>query len=251
MTKINNFDAWAVLRQKQRKHGDNLPERFVEKPAMKRLLPDLHGKKVLLLGCGTGEESLLVARRGAVDMIGIDISKESIRIAKESYPKTAFAVGDMHKLAFEDASFDFIYSSLVVHYSARPESVYREILRVLKPGGVLQFSVGHPMRWASERIELDGVTTKVLGYSESAAKPRLYGTYSTFKPCTETFPSGESLRFWVASPSTQFKLLRKVGFVVEEFVETQPVAACKKVDQYYYERNHEFPQFCVFVARKV
>jgi ubiquinone/menaquinone biosynthesis C-methylase UbiE len=250
MTQANDYDNWAAIRQKELKAGEKLPHRFVEKPAMKRLLPELKDKKVLLLGCGTGEESLLLAEHGAVDMVGVDLSKESIRLAQESYPKITFVVGDMHSLDFEDESFDFVYSSLTIHYSDQPENVYKELFRILKPEGVLQFSVGHPVRWASERIALEGVITKVLGYSENAEKPRLYGTYSTFKQYDETFPSGEVLRFWIAPPSTHFSLLRKAGFVVDQFVETRAIEECKAVDAYYYERNHEFPQFAVFVARK-
>jgi ubiquinone/menaquinone biosynthesis C-methylase UbiE len=250
MTQVNDYDNWAAARQKELKAGKKLPHRFVEKPAMRRLLPDLKGKKTLLLGCGTGEESLLLAEYGATGMVGVDLSKESIRLAQESYPETTFAVGDMHNLAFADASFDFVYSSLAVHYSDQPGNVYHEVFRILKPGGVFQFSVGHPVRWASERIEFDGVTTRVVGYSENAEKPRLYGTYSTFKRYDETFPNGEVLRFWIAPPSTHFGLLRKAGFVVDEFVETRAIEECKEVDEYYYERNHEFPQFSVFVAAK-
>ena len=48
--------------------GEKLPHRFVEKPAMRKLLPNLANKKVLMLGCGTGEESLLLEELGATAM---------------------------------------------------------------------------------------------------------------------------------------------------------------------------------------
>lgn len=251
MSSINDYDHYAALRQKELKAGEKLPHRFVEKPAMKQLLPNLNGKKVLMLGCGTGEESTMLTDFGATTLVGVDLSAESIRLAKESYPPHEFLTADMHNLPFEDSSFDFAYSSLTIHYSKTPVEVYKEIHRVLKPGGVLQFSVGHPMRWASERIDIEGVTTKVLGFSENKDVPRLYGSYSSFQEYDETFPSGETLRFWIGPPSIHFNLLVKSGFAVEKFIETKAVDECKDVDRYYYERFSQFPQFTVFSARKL
>jgi len=250
VTSVNDYDQFAALRQKELKAGKKLPHRFVEKPAMRKLLPALTGKRVLMLGCGTGEESVMLEEFGGTNMVGVDISEESVKLAQKSYPKHSFKVCDMHKLNFKDSEFDFVYSSLTIHYSEYPKKVYEEILRVLKPGGALQFSVGHPMRWASERIQLDNVTTKVLGYSEDQNKPRLYGSYSSFQQYDETFSSGEVLRFWVAPPSMHFQLLSEVGFAVESFVETRAIDECKEVDPYYYERYSKFPQFTLFVAKK-
>ena len=247
---VNDYDQYADQRQKVLKKGESLPHRFVEKPAMRKLLPDLKDKKILLLGCGTGEETLLLEDFGADSMVGIDLSKESIRLANESYPRYEFRVADMHELPFQDASFDFIYSSLAVHYSSNPLAVYKEAMRVLNPGGAFQFTVGHPMRWASERTMIDGTSTKLLGYSEGDTPPRLYGSYSAFREYDETFPSGETLRFWIGPPSMHFGLLRQAGFEVTDFVETKAVEETQEVDEYYYQRFSNFPQFVVFAAKK-
>ncbi|MDN5275018.1 MAG: ubiE/COQ5 methyltransferase family protein [Candidatus Saccharibacteria bacterium] len=247
---VNDYDQYAAQRQKELKKGEKLPHRFVEKPAMRKLLPNLKDKKILLLGSGTGEESMLLEEFGAGPMVGIDLSKESVRLANESYPKHEFRVADMHKLPFDDSTFDFVYSSLTIHYSSTPIEVYKEVMRVLKPGGVFQFTVAHPMRWASERIMINEVPTKVMGYTEGDRPPRLYGNYSGFQVYDETFSSGETLRFWVGPPSMHFGLLRQAGFVVTDFVETKAVEETKQVDEYYFERFSRFPQFVVFVAKK-
>ena len=247
---VNDYDKYAAQRQAKLKKGETLPHRFVEKPAMKALLPKLSGKNVLMLGCGTGEESVLLEECGAKSMEGVDMSAESVRLATESYPEHSFSVGDMHKLDFDNDSFDFVYSSLTVHYSAMPLEVYKEIWRVLKPGGTFQFSVGHPMRWASERVLINDVPHKLMGYTEGDSAPKLFGSYSEFHEYDEKFPSGEVLRFWVAPPSMHFNLLRKVGFEVMDFVETKAVEECKQVNESYYQRFSNFPQFVVFVAKK-
>ncbi|TAH33545.1 hypothetical protein EYC58_01105 [Candidatus Saccharibacteria bacterium] len=106
------------------------------------------------------------------------------------------------------------------------------------------------MRWASERIELDGQTAKVMGYTEGDAAPRLYGNYSGFRQYEETFPSGEVLSFWVGSPSMHFGLLKEAGFRVEEFIETKAIDECKDVNMNYYLRFSNFPQFTIFSAAK-
>lgn len=250
MTKTNDYDRYAALRQKELKNGEKMPHRFVEKPAMKSVLPDLTGKQVLMLGCGTGEESLLLEEYGAKDMTGIDLSAESIRLAKESYPAHSFSAGDMHHLEFDDNAFDFVYSSLTIHYSADPLAVYKEVFRVLKPGGSLQFSIGHPLRWSSERTQIGDTTAKILGYTEGDEPPRLYGSYLKFAQYKEKFSSGEVLEFWIGPPSMHFNLLKQAGFKIEEFIETKAIDECKDVELGYYDRFSNFPQFSVFVARK-
>ncbi|TAH33544.1 class I SAM-dependent methyltransferase [Candidatus Saccharibacteria bacterium] len=121
---VNDYDAYAAERQEELKKGLKLPHRYVEKPAMKSLLPDLRGKEVLLLGCGTGEETMMLEEFGAASMIGVDLSEGSVRLARETYPAHSFQTMDMHSLDFPDESFDFVYSSLTIHYSPEPLKVY-------------------------------------------------------------------------------------------------------------------------------
>ena len=251
MNDTNNYDRYAALRQDRIKNGEMKPHKYVEKPAMKSILPKLEGQSILLVGCGTGEETALLEEYGGANMVGIDNSEKSIELAIASYPKHHFKVGDMHELEFDDASFDFVYSSLAVHYSATPITVFREISRVLKKGGKLQFSVAHPVRWASARVDIDGVPTKLLGYTEGDGDVKRYGNYSDYKEYSETFPTGETLSFWVGSPSMYFNLLKDAGFTVNEFIETRAIEDVKLVDAAYYERHHYFPQFTVFQATKL
>ncbi len=250
MTSTNDYDKFAAERQERFKKGESLPHRFVEKPAMRSILPDLANKSVLMLGCGTGEESKLLEEFGASSMQGMDLSEVSVQLANKSYPTHTFIQGDMHKLGFPDNTFDFVYSSLTIHYSDNPKAVYEEVMRVLKPGGRLQFSVGHPMRWASERIDINGLTSKVLGFTEGDDDFRAYGSYSAFDKYDETFSTGETLSFWVGPPSMHFKLLRDCGFVVSEFIETKAIVETQEVNSNYFKRFSQFPQFTIFAADK-
>ncbi len=247
---VNDYDKYAKERQEELLKGEMKPHRFSEKPMMQSMLSDLTGKRVLMLGCGTGEESRLLKEVGATDIVGIDLSKESIKLAKSTYPDYEFIVGDMHKLPFEDESFDFVYSSLAIHYSNEPATVYKEIYRILKKDGKLLFSVGHPLRWAGEHFNIDGIDYIVTGYAHPSISDRIFGSYNSFKKHDQYFPNGEVLSFYVGSPSMHFKLLRKCGFNVLDFSESICVEETKDYDYNYWLKNHEIPQFMAFLAQK-
>ena len=208
--KTNDYDRFAKARQEELLKGEKKPHRFIEKPMMKDMLKDLNNKKVLMLGCGTGEESKLLKEFGATNIVGVDLSEVSIKLAKETYPEYNFIVGDMHHLPFEEDSFDFVYSSLAIHYSDDPEKVYQEVYRILKEGGYLLFSIGHPLRWSSDEVLIDNKECNVIGYEKSSDENKVYGNYNTFSKRNHYFANDEVLSFYVGPPSMQFKLLKKM-----------------------------------------
>src|SRR5438876_89922 len=93
-----------------RNPDESIYHSLYEKPAMYNMLPDLQGKTVISLGCGSGEDCKYLQSKGAERVIGIDISKELIGIARTSYPSCEFEVMDMEQLEFPDRGFDFVYS---------------------------------------------------------------------------------------------------------------------------------------------
>ncbi len=253
---INNYDKYAKKRQDALLKNLKPSHRFVERPMMRNMLPNLEGKKILLIGCGTGEETMLLNSFGAYskNIVGIDISRESIKLAKNTYPSVEFKVMDMNNLEFEDESFDFVYSSLAVHYTANPEKVYKEVYRVLKKDGLFLFSLAHPLRWASQKVFIDGEECRVIGCSRNNDKCRVIGKYHSFDKQTHSFfawqNDGEILSFYVGAPSMHFKLLRKVGFNVLDFTESKCIDEAKDIDLNYYIKNSEIPQFMAFLTRK-
>ncbi|MBQ7321243.1 MAG: class I SAM-dependent methyltransferase [Clostridia bacterium] len=146
------FREYSNLRARDDNHNV-----LIEQPAMAKLLPSLDGKKVLDLGCGMGENCMDFARRGAERVLGIDISKRMLAVARErtADPRVEYRCMSMEDLAEIDESFDLIYSSLAFHYIEDLDSLLGEIRRHLRPGGMLLFSQEHPLNTAQGHFERD------------------------------------------------------------------------------------------------
>lgn len=102
---------------------------------------------ILDLGCGTGEIAAAIARRG-YGVTACDIAEDMLQVARRRWAR--MPVGwlslrqDWTALPFEDSSFDGIVASSVFEYLADLDGVVRELARVLRPGGILVFSVPNP-----------------------------------------------------------------------------------------------------------
>lgn len=98
---------------------------------------DVRGKSVLDYGSGDGGFSFDLARRGAL-VEGIDISELLVKVATrtvpEGIPRPKFSVRDAHATGFRDESFDYVFGNGILHH-LELEGAYREIARLLKPGG--------------------------------------------------------------------------------------------------------------------
>lgn len=95
-------------------------------------------KRCLDAGCGGGRYSIAMGRLGAAKVIGCDVSAEGIKDCRrraKGVPTVSFDEASVLDLPFEDASFDFVCSSGVLHHTADPARGLREITRVLRPGG--------------------------------------------------------------------------------------------------------------------
>ena len=98
-------------------------------------------------GCGVGRLTRALSRRLA-HVVGVDVSETMIRKARELSPHLEGRVewvvnGDADLGRFPDGSFSFVYSSIVLQHIPWPQSLayVGEMMRVLKPGGLLVFQV--------------------------------------------------------------------------------------------------------------
>ena len=94
--------------------------------------------KVLDVGCGTGEQVRLLRKLGC-EVSGVEPAPAMRQKAIESNPGAQIVDGTITAIPFDDNSFDAVLSIEVLRYMHRDDVIrsYREMLRVLKPGGQL------------------------------------------------------------------------------------------------------------------
>jgi len=95
-------------------------------------------KRVLDVACGIGYGSAILARHGASQVVGVDISPEAIAFgAKEYQAANVFlTTGDACNLPFDEPMFDVVVSFETIEHLKDPERLLAEISRVLKPDGL-------------------------------------------------------------------------------------------------------------------
>ncbi len=96
-------------------------------------------KNILNLGCGKGQNIPYIENRG--NIYCVDISQESIDIAKKKYPHFNYTVSKAEDFNVGDAFFDEIYCFDVLEHVDDLDKVLNNIFNMLKPGGILHVEV--------------------------------------------------------------------------------------------------------------
>ncbi|MGM9597253.1 MAG: class I SAM-dependent methyltransferase [Eubacteriales bacterium] len=141
----NMAEAYEIFNNSEDSYSYN-----IEWPCIRRMLPEIQGKDILDLGCGTGIFSFLFEQYDPARIVGIDASREMLKIAtqkaKQKNSKADFILGDAaNAAAYVQKQFDLVFSSTTTHYIPDLEALFRSIGKCLKSNGVCILSVIHPV----------------------------------------------------------------------------------------------------------
>ena len=139
------FARYSRLRRSV--HGlDGAPEW----PAIRSLLPDLRGKRIVDLGCGFGWFARWARIQGASHVLGLDLSENMLARAQAETPddNVRYEVADLESLVLATNSFDLAYSSLTFHYIEDFSRLVRMVFAALVPGAHFVFTIEHPIYMA-------------------------------------------------------------------------------------------------------
>jgi SAM-dependent methyltransferase len=167
--------------------------RFMESSAIE-FLDRLHipaGASLLDVACGSGQLSLIAARRGC-KVTGVDIASNSILAARgraaADHIIARFDEGDAEALPYRDASFDVVTSLYGAMFAPRPELVASELVRVCRPGGTIAMGnwtprgfIGQMFKTFARFIAPPGMPAPVLWGDESVVAERFSSRVSSLQ----------------------------------------------------------------------
>ena len=117
--------------------------------------------KVLDIGCGGGHLGLTLLKKGDFQADLCDINEEALSIASKRakdwnlIDKVNVSIQDVHNLTFEDETFDLIISRGSIGFWKNLELAFKEIYRVLSPGGKTYIGTGLGNEETAKKIKIE------------------------------------------------------------------------------------------------
>lgn len=181
-----------------------------------RLLGDVRKKDILEVGCGGGQNAIVLAKQGARP-VGIDISGKQLRyawnLAGECDVEVSFLVNTMNELSMRDESFDIVLSSCAIGYSENLGKVFDEAFRVLRRSGLFVFCVVHPLANRGRRVTYGG--RQMWGIGNYFDRRRSVWRWRIEEKEAKFYGYGRTFQDY-------FNALVSPGFVVEKILEPEP-----------------------------
>jgi SAM-dependent methyltransferase len=185
------------------------------------------GIRVLELGAGTGLHSSIPVELGA-ELTALDISRESLEVLSfRLNGRVDLLCADMSCIPLPDSSFDLIISCGSLSYG-NPKTVYKEVTRLLKPGGSIIFLDTLNHNWIYSLNRFRHYIQKKRTFSTLYWMPRM----KTIRRYKSTFESTD-LRFYG-------KLLWLDGFLRLIFTESVVNSLLSRVDDSRFLKRSSF-----------
>ena len=217
---------------------------YLAQPAMLSMLPDVNELDVLDAGCGSGHYSERFLDAGA-RVVAMDVTPRFVEIAQARLGDRAVVHQQDINQPFtfaDDAMFDVVFCNLVLDYVEDWQPVFAEFSRVMRAGGWVLFSCGHPQS-DFLYVQRDGV--RLFGepnYFEVQAFEGYWGGFGDPPPL---------IKGYRRSFEDMFNTILDNGFTLEQFIETRPTLDYKAADPEGYEKYMRHPTFVCMRIKKV
>lgn len=178
------------------------------------LIPDLDGKKVLELGCGSGHTlAYLREHKNAAELWGLDISAEQIRFAEEhlaaqQIPAKLYLSSMDENPGIPENYFDLVVSIYALGWTPDLSHTLELIYSYLNPGGVFIFSWEHPVY-------------RSLRYEANIEKYVFENSYVEEGPVIDPSWKGVEIVINHRMLSTYLNAIIESGLVMEQIVESE------------------------------
>ena len=247
------YNGYALSYMQRRKEGSTVAHDFIEKPAMYSKIPDVKGKSVLVIGCGHGDECKHLKALGAKRIVGIDLSEKMIELAQKENPDLEFYQMDMEELNFPEDIFDFVYSSLAMHYLKDWTKALLSVKKVLKREGNFLFSTHNPVMWSAKRTRTENERGSILGYVKYLKEDRceVFGDYLNTRKITDLWYDEFEISYYHKSFSSIMKDIITSGFQVTDVLEPKALSEAKNKAKTFWEIREKIPLFIIFELQKV
>lgn len=152
------YDLYASRYDRVKQFDETADMALISQPIMARIKP-LTDPLILDVATGTGRLPLIMARNGAFQghVIGLDASGRMLNVARQKVAAERFEEfitltrGDAVALPFADASFDVVACLEALEFMPDPRTALSEMIRALKPGGLLLTTIRIDTHWMPNR----------------------------------------------------------------------------------------------------
>ncbi|SFB04511.1 Methyltransferase domain-containing protein [Cohnella sp. OV330] len=205
-----------------------------------QLFGDVSGRKVLEIGCGSGQSLQYLGERQASELWGIDLSENQIEKTRQhltghGLSATLICSPMEEECGIPEDYFDYVYSIYAIGWTTDLEGTFRRIATYLKKDGVFIFSWSHPIH-KCVAVEDDKFVFKKNYFDES--------WYSvTLGENTLTLSDREL--------STYVNALAKAGFVIEQMIEDSDEEIMQSQNNDFAKKAKMLPVTFVIKARKL
>jgi ubiquinone/menaquinone biosynthesis C-methylase UbiE len=222
-----------------------LPKPYCDDPVDAMMMASVQEKHVLCLAGGGGQQSVVFSLLGA-NVTVLDLTPEQLERDQEAARHYGYEVttvqGDMRDLsALRTGGFDRVYQPISTLYVPDLSEIYREVARVLKPGGLYSADYAVPLLYMAEDRGWDGT-----GYVLRVSQPYARGAILETEEGKLNFAEGESFAEFHHLLSDILNGLIAEGFAIRSVWENPRPGTGKQLEDLEPGSEHHRDRFLPF-----